>query len=415
MSRIAHAALFLLYAALAGTTAELFDRLLPELGRPFGLVAAALAFVALLLGHEMLTGRADRLDLFEELHDLRAAHDATQAELGRLRQGLAGRQDNGPGNGPGNSPRNDQEAALVTEMRLVRAMLSRLDRRPPPSTLGPAATKLAAAKPAAAKPARPRPAVPVRQKPRPRIIDIVRDALANNRVDLYLQPIVTLPQRKVRYYECLSRIRDHAGNVIRPKDYLAVAEAAGLVGTVDNLLLFRCVQLIRQLRPRRESVAFFCNLSPRSLADAAFFGQFVDYLGANPELADNLIFEFAAPELAAADAAMRGRLKRLADLGYRLSVDGVTSLEVDAGELARRGVHFAKLDAAALSAAAAGAGPGARLNDLRLAMARSGIHLIVGKVEQEKTVVELLDVNVDLAQGYLFGAPKLFGEPKQLH
>src|SRR5262245_41393072 len=34
----------------------------------------------------------------------------------------------------------------------------------------------------------------------------IRAAVEANRVDLYLQPIVTLPQRKVRYYEAMSRL-----------------------------------------------------------------------------------------------------------------------------------------------------------------------------------------------------------------
>lgn len=127
MSRIAHALLILLYAALAGSTAQAFAWLLPELGRPFGLGAAALVFIAALLGHEMLTSRSDRLDLFEDLHDLRATHDRRS------------RLD------------DDRETALVAEMRLVRQMLARLDRRPRDTV-----------KPTAAKPVRPRPAAPGR-------------------------------------------------------------------------------------------------------------------------------------------------------------------------------------------------------------------------------------------------------------
>ncbi len=36
---------------------------------------------------------------------------------------------------------------------------------------------------------------------------LVAAAIDANRIDLYVQPIVTLPQRKVRYYEALSRLR----------------------------------------------------------------------------------------------------------------------------------------------------------------------------------------------------------------
>ena len=43
------------------------------------------------------------------------------------------------------------------------------------------------------------------------MIETVRGAIDANRIDLYLQPIVTLPQRKVRYYEALTRLRTEDG------------------------------------------------------------------------------------------------------------------------------------------------------------------------------------------------------------
>ena len=42
----------------------------------------------------------------------------------------------------------------------------------------------------------------------------IRAAIDANRIDLYLQPIVTLPQRKVRYYEAMSRLRTESGDVL---------------------------------------------------------------------------------------------------------------------------------------------------------------------------------------------------------
>ena len=40
-----------------------------------------------------------------------------------------------------------------------------------------------------------------------KVLDYVRQGLRSDRIDLYLQPIVSLPQRKVRFFECFSRIR----------------------------------------------------------------------------------------------------------------------------------------------------------------------------------------------------------------
>ena len=48
----------------------------------------------------------------------------------------------------------------------------------------------------------------------PHMLETIRRSLEENRVDLYLQPTVSLPQRKVRFYEALSRLRSEDGTVI---------------------------------------------------------------------------------------------------------------------------------------------------------------------------------------------------------
>ena len=42
------------------------------------------------------------------------------------------------------------------------------------------------------------------------VLDDLREAIEANRIDLYLQPIVTLPDRKLRYYDASTRIRTGA-------------------------------------------------------------------------------------------------------------------------------------------------------------------------------------------------------------
>src|SRR3546814_10530414 len=91
------------------------------------------------------------------------------------------------------------------------------------------------------------------------VLETIRRSLEANRVDLYLQPIVALPQRKTRYYEGLSRLRSENGTLIMPRDYMRVAEPAGMMPTVDNILLFRCIQVVRKLASRNKNAGVFCN------------------------------------------------------------------------------------------------------------------------------------------------------------
>src|SRR5690606_3801863 len=60
--------------------------------------------------------------------------------------------------------------------------------------------------------------------PRLNMAALLQGALQESRVDLYLQPIVFLPDRRVAHYESYSRLRDLRGNVISPADYIGAAE-----------------------------------------------------------------------------------------------------------------------------------------------------------------------------------------------
>lgn len=234
------------------------------------------------------------------------------------------------------------------------------------------------------------------------ILAVMREALQENRIDLYLQPIVSLPQRKMRHYEAFSRVRDQVGRIIYPKQFLSVTEAAGLTGLLDNLLLFRCIQVIRQLRSRRPDIRFFCNISASSLRDPAFFPQFLDFMRQNRDLAGRLVFEFPQADIDDMDDDFGAGLEALGKLGYQFSVDHVTHLRLDLADLAAKNFKFVKIAGEFFISETGDIHAG----DLKEALNRYAIDLIIEYIEDDRMLVDVLDFDVDYGQGYLFGEPR---------
>ncbi|HXC54563.1 MAG TPA: EAL domain-containing protein [Rhizomicrobium sp.] len=242
------------------------------------------------------------------------------------------------------------------------------------------------------------------------LLEIIRSSLEQNRVDLYLQPIVSLPQRKLRFYEALSRLRSEDGKVIMPEQYIKVAAPAGLMSVVDNLLLFRCVQIVRRLTQKHRDIGVFCNISGDTLADAEFFPQFLEYMHHNRDLAGQIVFEFAQDAVTKAGEQGEANLAYLSSLGFTLSMDHVASLALDFAKLKKMGFRHLKVRAHTLTSDMNGAGAAVAAEDLKKLLERNGLNLIAERVEDEKTVVQLLDYGVDFAQGYLFGEPRAVRE-----
>ena len=246
------------------------------------------------------------------------------------------------------------------------------------------------------------------------LLHTVREALAENRVDLHLQPVVSLPQRRTAYYESYTRLRDASGRVMLPAEYLAVAEPEGLVGALDNLLLFRCVQIVRRLAKTDRRIGIFCNISPASLADEQFFPQFLDYMRDNRDLSSALIFELGQEAFARRGAAQARNMAKLAELGFRFSLDKVTRLDLDVVDCQRADVRFVKVAADALLGEIVDAGGRAHFRsrpDLEAAdyagwLRRAGVELVAEKVETERQAIDILELDVRLGEGHLFGAPR---------
>lgn len=238
------------------------------------------------------------------------------------------------------------------------------------------------------------------------LLAAVKNAVEENRLDIYLQPMVTLPQRKVRYYEAVTRLRDDQDQVIAADDFIAVAEAGGLIGRIDHMVMLRCIQVLRRLMVRNKDVGVFCNVSAATLGNAVHFAQCLDFLEANRALAPSFVLEFKQATFRNLGPTETEHLAALSQRGYRFSIDHVSDLRIEPRELADRGVRFIKVPAALLLDPRQTSASDIHPSDLSDLLGRFGIDLIAEKIEGERAVVDLLDFDVRFGQGFLFAPPR---------
>jgi cyclic-di-GMP phosphodiesterase, flagellum assembly factor TipF len=238
------------------------------------------------------------------------------------------------------------------------------------------------------------------------ILAAVKNAIEANRIDIYLQPMVTLPQRKVRFYEAVTRLRDDRDQILTADDFIGTAEAAGLMGRIDHMVMLRCVQVLRRLMVRNKEVGIFCNVAAATLSNPATFAQCLDFLDANRALAASFVLEFKQSTFRNLGAVETGHLAALAQRGYRFSIDHVTDLRIEPRELADRGVRFIKVPATLLLDQRQTSASDIHPSDLSDLLGRFGIDLVAERIEGERAVVDLLDYDVRFGQGFLFAAPR---------
>ena len=229
---------------------------------------------------------------------------------------------------------------------------------------------------------------------------MVRNAIEGNEVEFYLHPILTLPQRKVRFYEALARVRTAEDELLASSEFMPAATAAGLMPRIDDLMLRRCAQVVQRLMTKNRDVGLFCGVSPLTLVDSDIFPQFCQFLDENRTLAPSIVLEFSQAAYRSFGALERESLNALMDFGYRFSLDGIGDLRLEPRELAERGFRFVKVPAALLLSGNGGGDIDAV--DLSGHLARYGLDLIAAEIETETTVVDLLDYDIRYGQGALF-------------
>ena len=239
------------------------------------------------------------------------------------------------------------------------------------------------------------------------ILDRVKTAIENDRVDLYLQPIVSLPQRKHRHFEAFSRLRNDDGTILRPIDYLDAAVRANRIGVIDNMILLRAVQALRQLGTRGQDYRIFCNISPATIFDQDFFTRFTDYLDANDDLAQRLVFEFTYPAVEIMNERVEKNLDAIARRGYVFSADHIRRFDLNWRTLREKNFRYVKASSALLLNENQGDDAArARVKTFKDKLRENNIDLIVEKVELEADMPGISALGIDYGQGELFGAPR---------
>lgn len=384
MLLLRHVVFALTYGALAIAVALTLPYSVPGMEKWTAVAIGALILIFGAVLHEVWARQERERALLGELVELAAARDAVLDELACAREEVRAIR-GALLDGPASAQSLD---AVKEDVRTLRRLVAGISDRP------------------AAEAAPPERRIDPRALGDDEALALVRDAIRHDRVDIALQPIVSLPQRKLRHYQAFSRIRTSDGLELLPHRVAGLAARDGLAAALDGVVLFRSVQLARETLRRHRSVNVLARISSHSLDDGAFMEQFVAFMAANPELASRLVFALSMADLRAASAAPGQPIDRLADLGFRFCVDGPAGLdELDLALVEQSPVRFLKTDARSLLAALDR--PDAiDVKALKRELDRSAIDLIVDGIDDEPTLIELLDLPIDYGQGALFGEPR---------
>ncbi|MGE0629541.1 MAG: EAL domain-containing protein [Hyphomicrobiaceae bacterium] len=237
----------------------------------------------------------------------------------------------------------------------------------------------------------------------------VADALAKERVEVCLEPILALADDRASHFEVTVRLKSPTGEMIDAREALekassAQASGAGLLPVLDALGLRHSSGIALKLERRGRQGSVFSQVSGESLRDPRFVS---DVAGRHAQgIADRMVLTFAQDEVQGLGPAQHSVLGSLSQLGFRFSLRDVAHLDMDFEELRPLGFEFVKLDAEMFLKGLTLGNATVPPTDLCRFFADQGLSIIVGQIEDEWVRARILGFGVVFGQGTLFGGPR---------
>jgi PAS domain S-box-containing protein len=226
----------------------------------------------------------------------------------------------------------------------------------------------------------------------------IRDALDDDRMVLYSQPIVPIGAGS-RSEELLLRMVGRDGEIVPPGSFLPTAEKYGLIAEIDQWVIGQAVRLAAN--GRRVEV----NLSAESIVSIDLLSVIRRALtesGADPA---NLIFEITETSLMSDLDAGEALARALAEIGCEIALDDFGTGFGSFTYLKKLPIKYLKIDVDFVRDLATNAANRHVVNAI-VSLARGfGQQTIAEGVEDAETLELLRDCGVDFAQGFYIGRP----------
>ncbi|MGI8631517.1 MAG: putative bifunctional diguanylate cyclase/phosphodiesterase [Solirubrobacterales bacterium] len=232
----------------------------------------------------------------------------------------------------------------------------------------------------------------------------LRDALAEDRFELFCQPIQLLDSDAFYHYELLLRMREPDGRLLAPKAFLSTAERCGLIPEIDLWVARQTVRLLDS-NPADTLKGLSFNVSGRSVSDRRILDTVGELLSETGVDAGRLTVELtetaAIRNMEDAQAFADG----FRDLGCRVAIDDFGAGFGSFSYLKYLTSDAVKIDGDFVRTVSS--------NDADRLMVKAMVDVArgLGKqtvaewVDSEATLGVLRELGVDAAQGYAIGRP----------
>ena len=237
----------------------------------------------------------------------------------------------------------------------------------------------------------------------------INNALEDGRFEIFRQVILPLqdPQRHGLHYELLLRMRDEAGKIVTPDQFIAAAERYGLTPNIDRWMIEHALRwLVSEADEREKLELCSINLSGQSLGDDKFLPFVIDHFHRSGIDASKICFEITETAAIASFSQANRFIHALKELGCRFALDDFGTGLSSFGYLKHFPVDFLKIDGSFVKEILHDPIDREMVRSINEIGHLTGKQTIAEFAENMEIVEMLRSLGVDYAQGYAIATPQ---------
>ncbi|MFL6618007.1 MAG: EAL domain-containing protein, partial [Povalibacter sp.] len=236
----------------------------------------------------------------------------------------------------------------------------------------------------------------------------INNALEDNRFEIYRQVIQPLqvPDQGL-HYELLLRMRDEAGKIVAPDQFITAAERVGLTPIIDRWMIEHALRWLVSEADEREKLAMCSiNLSGQSLGDDKFLPFVIDHFHRSGIDASKICFEITETAAIASFSQANRFIHALKELGCRFALDDFGTGLSSFGYLKHFPVDFLKIDGSFVKEILHDPIDREMVRSINEIGHLTGKQTIAEFAENVEIIEMLRSLGVDYAQGYGIATPQ---------
>lgn len=231
-------------------------------------------------------------------------------------------------------------------------------------------------------------------------------ACRDDRIEVYLQPKISVSENRIVGAEALVRMRSQDGNLISPAKFIPVLEDTGMIGKLDDIMLDKTFALQKEcIRRGYKPVPVSVNISRQKFTSSDLF-DYVIALQKKYDLDPSLV-ELEILETTFIDAleAMVNVIEELRRNGFRINVDDFGSGYSSLNQIASIPADIIKFDRVFASRSLKN-DKGRKVIKSLIEMLRSvNYDLVFEGVETKEELDAVVSYGCDVIQGFYFDKP----------